>query len=684
MKRPTLRAAVDFLAGSSAPPGPAAFDLAARSLEIGLGWRASGIAMRTADGKRLTLLALRSGGASMPVLSYSLSACAASGLYDGGTGDGHATAHGDLAALFPDDPLFAEASWSRFAAEAFRNAEGELAGHVFAMDDRDRDDGADARELLQLVCRRVAADFAQWQAAEAAERDALHRQRLIAALRAISWRMDTGLKRITYISPEAEAVLGYPCASWYEDGAWESRINPGDLDRARTTLAMALTNKSVPDFEFRMSPAGRGEVWVRCIVSPRAVGAGAPELAGWLIDISRRKNFEVELVESVRRFRDFAEAHTDWFWEMDENLCYSYLSKRFQRVTGADPVTLLGRSLREVLARSTAVVDDVATQDVWEQHLRDVEAHRPFQDFRHPTPGPDGHPIHLSVSGKPVFDFKGAFKGYRGTGTNITEQVRTEKALRESERRLRQQSERAEEASRAKSEFLANMSHEIRTPLNAIIGFSDSMRREIVGPLGSARYVEYASAIHTSGLHLLELVNDVLDLSKIEAGRYTLSRKPLDLTAVVESCLQITRETAARKSIKVAVEAGKGFPLVDADVRAIKQVILNLLSNALKYTNEGGRVTISLRVQMADVILTVTDTGVGIPQSEIATLTEAFVQGRSDHAYVAHEGTGLGLAITESLVILHGGTLKIDSEVGVGTSVTVLLPGAVVARVASR
>ena len=286
----------------------------------------------------------------------------------------------------------------------------------------------------------------------------------------------------------------------------------------------------------------------------------------------------------------------------------------------------------------------------------------------------------MSISGKPIFDAKGGFKGYRGTGTDITERVRTEKALRESERRLRQQSERAEEASRAKSEFLANMSHEIRTPLNAIIGFSDSMRREIVGPLGSARYVEYASAIHSSGLHLLELVNDVLDLSKIEAGRYILTRKPLDLMAVVESCLQITRETATRKAIKVTLDAAADFPFVDADVRAIKQVVLNLLSNALKYTNEGGRVTVSLKVQAADIYLTVTDTGIGIPASEIATLTEAFVQGRSDHAYLAHEGTGLGLAITELLVKLHDGSLKIESEVGVGTSVTIFLPRAVVAR----
>jgi two-component system cell cycle sensor histidine kinase PleC len=152
----------------------------------------------------------------------------------------------------------------------------------------------------------------------------------------------------------------------------------------------------------------------------------------------------------------------------------------------------------------------------------------------------------------------------------------------------------------------------------------------------------------------------------------------------VESCLQITRETATRKAIKVTLDVGADYPFVDADVRAIKQVILNLLSNALKYTNDGGRVTVSLKVQAADVFIVVSDTGIGIPKSEIATLTEAFVQGRSEHAYLAHEGTGLGLAITESLIQMHGGTLTIESEVGVGTSVTIFLPDAVVSRTLAR
>jgi len=172
-------------------------------------------------------------------------------------------------------------------------------------------------------------------------------------------------------------------------------------------------------------------------------------------------------------------------------------------------------------------------------------------------------------------------------------------------------------------------------------------------------------------------VNDILDLSKIEAGRYVLSLRSVDLVDLIDGCLQLSRETARRRSIELSFDAAERFPAITVDLRAMKQVILNLLSNALKFTNAGGRVKVSLRLQAADIFITVSDTGVGIPREDIAMLTEAFVQGQTNQAYLAHEGTGLGLAITDSLVQLHGGTLSIDSDVGVGTVVTIHLPRAV-------
>ena len=387
MSRPNFRAAVDFLACTSATPGLAAFDVAAQGLELGLGCRWTGVAMRTDAAGGLTLLAFRADGAAAPVMPADLPGSAVASLYDGGAADGRCWVRDDLRARFPEDPLFAGRETRFFAAEVFRDAEGAPAGHVFAMDDRDREDAADAQALLHMVSLRVAADVALWRAAEQGTPNPFHCARLIGALRAIHWKMDPALSRITFISPEAEIVLGYPCASWYADGAWTSRLNPEDRDRALALLARAQKEKNIPDFELRFIAADKREIWLRCIVSPQETAGAGIGIAGWLVDISKRKNFEVELVDNARRFRDFAEAHTDWFWEMDENLRFSFLSERFQRVTGIVPSDLLGCSQRELLAKSNAMVDEVTTKEVWETHIREIEAHQPFPGFPSPDAG---------------------------------------------------------------------------------------------------------------------------------------------------------------------------------------------------------------------------------------------------------------------------------------------------------
>jgi len=678
MRNAAVREAINILARASAQ-GPEAFEVATQALSEGLDCRWAGIAAATGKGDDLEILNACDGAAALSKTRFARSECAAAALYEPGATDRCCIRHGEILRSFPLDPMLGGRKIRYFAACVFTGDGGVPAGHVFVMDDRPRDpesDGA-ARELLTLVASRVGREFTTAQRVPAASMREDGWRALEGIASVVSWDMEAGLRRLLSITQPAEHLFGYELESWYENGVWLDRVHKNDRDGVRAALMLARDSGTGSEVEFRILSRDGQEVWLRGVVVQRTTGAEGSVLRGLWIDITRHKSIQLELSETARRFRDFAEADTDWFWEMDEHLRFSFFSEQFEEALDIDPAMLIGRDRRQLLALHSSYIDDFCTEEDWERHIRTLEAHEPFQDFRHSRQSGSGQVLYLSISGKPVFDADGTFKGYRGTGTNITEEVRTENALRESEHQLRLQSDRAEEASRAKSEFLANMSHEIRTPLNAILGFSDSMQRQILGPMGNEKYHEYAAAIHVSGCHLLELVNDVLDLSKIEAGRYVLDRRHVDLIDIVKGCLQITRETASRKSIDVVLDVPDHLPAINADPRAMKQVILNLLTNALKYTNGGGRVTITLGLKAADVFIQVADTGIGIPKEDIATLTEAFVQGRTSQAYLAHKGTGLGLAITESLVQMHGGFLMIESEVGVGTVVKVNLPNAV-------
>ena len=233
---------------------------------------------------------------------------------------------------------------------------------------------------------------------------------------------------------------------------------------------------------------------------------------------------------------------------------------------------------------------------------------------------------------------------------------------------------RAEAASLAKSEFLANMSHELRTPLNAILGFSEIMKGEVFGAIGSPQYAEYAEHIHSSGEHLLGLINDVLDLSRIEAGRFVIKAAEIDLRDQIAGALNLFAVRAAEGKIDLKREIESGLPLLIADERALRQVLLNLISNAVKFTPEHGAVTIfARRNDRGGMDVGVSDTGVGIAPNDLGYVFEAFGQGQHDIS-VREKGTGLGLPIVRGLVEAHGGKVTLASELGKGTTVTVSFP----------
>ncbi len=231
---------------------------------------------------------------------------------------------------------------------------------------------------------------------------------------------------------------------------------------------------------------------------------------------------------------------------------------------------------------------------------------------------------------------------------------------------------RAEGANHAKSEFLANMSHELRTPLNAINGFSEIMASEMFGPLGHPRYKEYSGDILSSGQHLLSLINDILDMSKIEAGKMQLRFEAVTIDEVVDDTLRLVRQRADKAGLKLRTHLPT-LPEIQADFRALKQILLNLLTNAVKFTPQGGTITISAAVTDDNIHLSVADTGVGIPEKALARLAKPFEQVENQFSKTK-EGTGLGLALTKSLIEMHNGRMEIDSEVGKGTTIHVILP----------
>ena len=334
--------------------------------------------------------------------------------------------------------------------------------------------------------------------------------------------------------------------------------------------------------------------------------------------------------------------------------------------------TLVRLNGYETEAEQISGVEDIATE--WyvvparrDEFARQLEEHgivRQFESeiYRHKTReriwiSEDAYVVR-SPTGDPLF--------YEGMVSEITERKKAEAELRFA-------IEEAQSADRAKSRFLANMSHELRTPLNSIIGFTEFILTEPHGPLGSENYAAYLSDVQKSGALLLNLINEILDIAKLDAGKVTLDREPVDIAVLVHDSQQMLARRRKDADVSLEQDIPENLPTVIGDERRLRQVILNLLSNALRYTKPGGKAHISARQDGDEVVIVVTDTGVGIPAEDLERIFEPFE--RSTYAIQeAAEGMGLGLPLARELVTHHGGTIVLESEVGVGTTVTVRLP----------
>jgi PAS domain S-box-containing protein len=419
---------------------------------------------------------------------------------------------------------------------------------------------------------------------------------------------------------------------------------------------------SMPVLNEHGSVLGTVAMYYRETREPTGRDWGLLEPAARLIRLAlaqqRKKD---ELGEAEARWRIAADATRLGTFDIDLATGDSHWSDQFKAILGLAPGAPLGRERLVAAMRGEERERFAAAFDGWlrsESGVAYAEHHRVLRFD-------DRAERWIVVTGRLLLNPDG--KPYRAIGTcsDITEQKRHEADLAAAKTE-------AERASRTKSEFLANMSHEIRTPLNAILGFSEIIKDALMGSVAE-RYRSYAADIHSSGQYLLKVINDVLDLSKIEAERLELHEEPVEIAEIVEACRRLVGERAQAGRIAVTVDLSPGMPPVLADAMRLKQIVLNLLANAIKFTPAGGQVKVSTSLRADGVGIRVEDTGIGMDADEIPRALEPFQQIESTLSR-RYEGTGLGLPLAKRLVELHGGILEIASEPGVGTTVTILLP----------
>jgi len=377
-------------------------------------------------------------------------------------------------------------------------------------------------------------------------------------------------------------------------------------------------------------------------------------------DVTDRLRWEQDLRDSRQRFRDLAEIASDWFWETGPDQRFTFVSQRVERSLGLTPQHFIGQPMTEVSGGE-------APPPCWQRVSDLMDRRERFRDVVVTLAVPNGEVRNLRISGRPMMGDDGQFRGYRGAASDVTDQTRGERSLREAR-------DAAERANRAKATFLANVSHELRTPLNAIIGFSEIMEAGLFGPITNASYKGYVSDILDSARHLLSVINDILDMSRSEAGRLELSESVFAIADLIDDAIRIVGALADNRGLMLENEAGPDLPHLRADERRLRQVMLNLLSNAIKFSETGGRVTVrACLAEWGDLCVQVIDQGIGMTEAEIRQAQETFVQ-VDERLARRSEGTGLGLPLSSSLVALHGGTLVVDSRKGVGTTVTITLP----------
>jgi two-component system cell cycle sensor histidine kinase PleC len=525
----------------------------------------------------------------------------------------------------------------------------------------------------------LLAESKRVERAHEAYTDSEQRFRLaVEAARCGIWEWDLSEDRI-FMSDVTAALFGWRGGVVAGQQVLE-RVSEGHRDGLREALANAAIYGGF-DVSFRVPSLTSGRpIWI----DARGQGFGkSPEggfarIIGVALDVTEERLAQARAQAAETRLRDAIESVSEAFVLWDKQGRLLMCNKNYRSFFRLEPQVLKPGVLREDLeARAKLAVRQEFPALGGRKGVREAElVDGRWVQISERTTAEGG----LVVTAADITALKAQEEARRVNEEELRRAVanleRSQEQLSELARKYENEKVRAEGANQAKSEFLANMSHELRTPLNAINGFSEIMVAEMYGPVGDARYKDYARDILNSGQHLLALINDILDMSKIEAGKMNLRFEPVALEDVAEDALRLVRNRAEAAGLSLRLDFSD-LPEVEADYRAIKQVLLNLLSNAIKFTPRGGLITV--RAERREdplgerVRISVQDTGIGIPPEDLARLAQPFEQIESQHAKT-QQGTGLGLALTKSLVEMHGGLLDLRSAPGQGTSATFSLP----------
>jgi PAS domain S-box-containing protein len=507
-------------------------------------------------------------------------------------------------------------------------------------------DGADAknRDAGQTAETVLANERAQFQLAERAARFGYWRLRL--ADNHVTW--SPGMYRLLNIDRSVEAN---------NDWLLEQVVDE-DVTNIREKIGIAIRTRSA----FRYVTRSKDPSATAQIVETQGEVEIGPDgrvvsVIGVCHDITAQVTAEAARAKAEQMYRVMAEQASDIIMLYGEDGKILFVSEALWRVLKRNVADVEGGRFLEIVHP-----DDLLEATKLSARPGPGETRTATYRIQHGG----GFYVWIEATIRADYDSEGNFQHIISVSRDVSERKTQELEMQAAR-------ERAEDANKAKSGFLANMSHELRTPLNAIIGFSDIMREEMFGALGDRRYVEYAGLIGESGKLLLDLITDILDMAKIEAGKMELHVERVDLAGAIEDCTKLLQARARDAGIKITANVEAADADFFADRRAIKQILLNLLSNAVKFSLPGGQVRVEARAIANGLALCVADNGIGIPADQLPRLGKAFEQVCVD-PMIAKGGTGLGLALVQALAQKHGGTMRIESEEGLGTTVTVELP----------